>query len=97
MQTISIDAIPDVILIVGRDGTIESANQAVSELFGYEVDEIVGRKVELLVPRRFRNHEAIRENYQAHPVKRPMGKLQQVFGLHKDGSEIPVESVAAAD
>ena len=91
VQTISINAISDGILIVGRDGTIHSANEAITALFGYEAGEVIGQKVELLVPRRYRDHQTIREDYQRHPVQRPMGKVQEVFGLHKDGREIPVD------
>jgi len=88
---IPIDDIPDAILRVDREGTILAVNAAAVELFGYECDELVGRKIELLVPRRYRNHYKTRQAYQDNPLARPMGKVQQISGLRKDGSEVPVD------
>jgi len=90
-ETIGIDDIPDGVLVIGRDGRILAMNSVVTDLFGYDRDELVGETVESLVPERFTNHTAIREQYQANPVKRPMGKLQQIYARHKDGREVPVD------
>ncbi|MFZ2103095.1 MAG: EAL domain-containing protein [Oricola sp.] len=90
-EMISIDEIPDAVFVVDRDGTICTVNAVVSALFGYRPDELVGEKVEILVPGRYRNHEKTRERYQAKPFARPMGRLQQIYARRKDGSEFPVD------
>ena len=49
-------------------------------------------KVEILIPDRFRYpHERHRERFQADPVARPMETGGDLWGLRKDGSELPVE------
>lgn len=90
-ETININEIPDGVLVIGREGRIVAANAMAVELFGYEPDELVGQTVELLVPQRFKAHAKIRERYQADPVTRPMGKIQQIYGRHKEGREIPLD------
>jgi len=90
-DTIGIDEIPDGVLVIGRDGRILAINAAIVDLFGYDYADLVGEMVEQLVPSRFRNHANIRKRYQAHPVTRPMGNLQQIYGRHKDGHEIPID------
>ena len=89
--TLPIDDIPDAVLRVDRNGTIRAVNRVAVDLFGYGRDELIGQKIELLVPSRYDSHASTRREYQKSPHKRPMGKLQQIFGLHRDGSEIPVD------
>ncbi|MAS06694.1 MAG: hypothetical protein CL534_18685 [Ahrensia sp.] len=90
-RDIPIDDIPDAVLRVGRDGTILAVNAAALEMFGYERDELIGRKIELLVPRRYGDHAKTRQAYHDNPQTRPMGKVQQICGRRKDGSEVPVD------
>ena len=60
--------------------------------FGYTREELVGMKVEELVPKRLRGaHPSHRENYQAHPRERQMGAAMELSGLRKDGTEFPVD------
>jgi PAS domain S-box-containing protein len=83
---------PDAIVGVDRDGRITVANAQVEALFGYTGSELVGERVELLVPDRFRNvHPAHREAYLADPRTRPMGAALELFGRRKDGTEFPAE------
>ena len=83
---------PDAIFVTQPDGVIRAANPRASELFGYSEAELIGRKVEALVPERFRRHHPThRENYHAHPRARQMGAALNLFGLRKDGTEFPVD------
>src|ERR1700683_3832309 len=83
---------PDAILVTDAQGIIRAANPRAAELFGYEPCELIGMAVEALVPARFRGrHPAHRENYSAHPRTRQMGAALNLFGLRKDGMEIPVD------
>ena len=87
-----VEAAPDAMVIVARDGTIELVNAQMVRLFGYERDELVGQKVEMLVPARFRaRHEQHRSGFLDKASVRPMGAGQELAGLRKDGSEFAIE------
>ena len=88
---ISIDDIPDGVIICDRAGTIQAFNGALEQSFGYSGEELIGRKIEILVPERFAAHAELRETYVQNPVSRPMGSIQRTFGRRKDGSEIPLD------
>ena len=87
-----VEVAPSAIIAVDRDGKIDLVNAKAQELFGYREEELLGYPVEMLVPERFRNvHAKYRQNFLAHPTSRPMGAGRNLFGVHKDGYEIPIE------
>ena len=81
------------IISVGQNGEIVLVNQFALKQFGYAEDELIGKKIELLVPKRYHtNHEKHRANFHAYSAhSRPMGSGMDLFGIKKDGSEFPVE------
>lgn len=80
------------ILVVNERGEIVRINPSAEKLFGYEKDELLGKKVETLIPRKsVKRHEMHREKYNTNPHARAMGKDIELFGLKKDGKEFPVE------
>lgn len=81
------------ILIVNSKGEIILVNNFLLNQFGYSgAAELIGRKIELLIPSRFHKHHAgYRENYTSHPQNRPMGLGLDLFGIKKSGEEFPVE------
>lgn len=82
----------EAILMIDRSGTIEFANHAAVELFGYEAEELMGSAIEVLVPERFRaRHVQLREAYAQGPAPRRIGNGRMLFGRRKDGSEFPIE------
>ncbi|MGB5106816.1 MAG: PAS domain S-box protein, partial [Candidatus Zixiibacteriota bacterium] len=87
-----LDSAPDAIVIVDQKGAITLLNAQAQFLFGYSPDELLGRKIEVLVPQKFRdNHTGQRIEYFANPRKRPVNAGFELFGLRKDGSEFPAE------
>src|SRR5258706_10610506 len=87
-----VEAAPSAMIAVDRDGKIDLVNAKAQELFGYYEEELLGRSVEMLVPQRFRSgHPNYRQSFLAQPISRPMGAGRDLFGLHKDGHEVPVE------
>ena len=90
--TAIIESAPTAMVMVDDHGRIVLLNRAAETLFGYAREELLGQAIEVLVPRRFRGqHPSLRSGYFAAPVPRPMGAGRDLFGLRKDGSEVPVE------
>ena len=89
---VAVEAAPNVMIIVDHTGTIVLANSQAEVLFGYNRAELVGQPIELLVPERYRSrHPEHRRTFFADPSARLMGAGRDLYGLHKDGHEIPVE------
>lgn len=80
------------IVVVDDKGEILRINPSAEKLFGYEKKEVVGKKVEVLVPSRYlKSHTEHRQNYNHNPHARSMGLGLDLFGRKKDGTEFPIE------
>jgi PAS domain S-box-containing protein len=87
-----LDALPDAVVMVDHEGRIAEFNARAQGLFGYAPEEIIGERVEVLIPERFRNgHVTERDRYAKSPFVRPMGVDTKLFARHKSGREFPVE------
>ena len=87
-----LEAAPDAMVVVNERGEIVLVNSQTEELFGYEAGELIGQRVERLIPERFHvAHEGHRDGYAAEPHPRPMGAGLDLFARRKGGSEFPVE------
>jgi two-component system, cell cycle sensor histidine kinase and response regulator CckA len=79
-------------VLVDSDGRIVLVNREIERLFGYSRDELLGLSIDVLVPERFRGrHPSFRGHFYEAPEVRAMGAGRELFGLRKDGAEIPVE------
>jgi PAS domain S-box-containing protein len=87
-----LEAAPDAIIGVDREGRILLLNLVTEKLFGYKREELLGQTVDILVPDALRaGHAQHRAHYWEHPVIRPMGSGLALHGRRKDGSSLPVE------
>ena len=87
-----LESSPDGILVADADGSITLVNARMEEMFGYERTELIGQPIEMLMPEGSRDrHRVDRKSYSDAPRARPMGAARSLFGLRKDGSELPVE------
>ncbi len=80
------------ILIVDERGAIREVNPAALRMFDYKKEELVGQRVEVLVPDQLRKtHESHRDHYNKSPHARAMGVGMNLLGRKKDGMTLPVE------
>jgi len=80
------------IVSVDANGTIVTANRALEMMFGWPVGELIGQRIERLLPMALRErHQQDRSAYFAAPHPRPMGGGLLLVGERKDGSTFPVE------
>jgi PAS domain S-box-containing protein len=87
-----LESAPDAMIIVDDNGEIAIVNGQTERMFGYDRAELLGKKIEMLLPDRVRDsHVTHRENYTGSPRIRPMGAGLELVARRKDGSEFPVE------
>jgi PAS domain S-box-containing protein len=87
-----LEAAPDAVVVIDKDGRMILVNTQMEKLFGYKREELLGQQIEMLVPDRFRQrHPGHRKNFFAGAHARPMGAGLDLCGRRSDGSEFPVE------
>ncbi len=87
-----LDALPDAILAVNQNGIILQLNSQTEALFGYTRGELIGQRIEILVPDQQREaHKHHRTLFTGTPKARQMGAGLELCGRRRDGTEFPVE------
>ncbi len=86
------EAAPSGILTTDRNGVITSVNKKITNIFGYEESEIIGKKIEILVPQEIhQQHEAEVADFAKSGTKRVMANGRDVLGVRKDRTTLPLE------
>lgn len=89
---LAVEACPTGMVMTDDAGTIVLTNTAIERLFGYAHDELIGRRVETLIPERLRReYLQQRAAFALNPQARRVQPNRELFGLRHDGTEIPVE------
>jgi len=87
-----VEATPNAMVVVDRKLRIRLVNSRTENLFGYRRAELLNQPIEMLVPARYRTRHAEHVvGFLAAPESRAMGAGWELFGLRKDGTEVPVE------
>ncbi len=87
-----LESAPDPMVIVDGRGKITLVNARTEKVFGYTREELIGQRVEIIVPEKFRErHVGHRQRYSNCPAPRAMGENLELHGRRKDGTEFPVE------
>ncbi len=80
------------VIVINDKGEIAIVNPSTEKLFKYEKSELIGKKMEVLVPKLFSGLQTVyRENFNQNPYTHSMGGGMDLYGARKDGSEFPVE------
>ncbi|MGL3606194.1 putative bifunctional diguanylate cyclase/phosphodiesterase [Rhizobium sp. G187] len=80
------------LIVTDRDGDIRFANPAFCEMFGYTIEQLLGRPITMIIPERMRGaHTAGMENVAGGAKPGLGGKSVEVFALKSDGTEFPIE------
>lgn len=86
------DNVADGIVISDEFGRIVFVNPALTRIFGYPPEELVGQSVNMLMPSPYRErHDEYVEQYMRTRDSRLMGRSRELVGMHEDGREIPID------
>ncbi len=87
-----VESAPNAMVLVNNSGFISLVNKETEKLFGYNRLELIGSKLEILIPDRFKEeHPTQRSSFFKSPQTRSMGAGRDLFALKKDGTEVQVE------
>lgn len=87
-----INASLDVIISINEKQEILLWNDASSKTFGYMEDEVLGKPITLIIPKKYhRKHKNGMRRFIKTGKAKLIGKVVEVEGIKKDGSLFPIE------
>lgn len=82
----------DAIILIDEGGVIRRANRATERMFGYPVDQLIGRNVKMLMPLPDSDqHDQYLQRYHQTDEVRIIGSGREVEALRSDGSRFPIQ------
>jgi PAS domain S-box-containing protein len=91
-MSLILEASPNAVVLANEEDQVVLVNARAENIFGYRRNDLVGQKIEILVPERFRtSYQAYRAQFLGAPIARARGSGRELFVRRKDGSEFPVE------
>ncbi len=86
------EGVSEGIIVVNTKQEIVATNTSSVEMFGYGNDELLGKPLDTLIPRRYhKNHDHHVDHFIKKSEKRQMGHGRNLQGIRKNGEEFPVE------
>jgi two-component system, LuxR family, sensor kinase FixL len=87
-----LETVPDAMIVIDEDGSVQSFSSAAERLFGYSRPEVLEKNVKMLMPSPYReNHDDYMKRYLRTGERRIIGIGRLVVGERKDGSTFPME------
>src|SRR5450759_4609393 len=86
-----LEAVPDALVGMDQKGVIRFVNRQTESLFGYDRDQLIGQRIETLVPESlWQIYAEHRQDYFADPRARSTGLDLELSGRHQDGTRFPI-------
>lgn len=87
------EGVSEGIIVVNKDQIVVASNSSSEQMFGYTKDELVGKPLDVLIPKRY-HHRHVKhvEGFITKNEKRQMGHDRELFGVRKNGDEFPLEA-----
>ena len=80
-----------IVTVTGIDGIIQSVDKGCCTMFGYEMHELPGKPIKILVPTPYKEqHDSYLDNYHRTGKAKIVGKVRSLEGQHKDGTIFPI-------
>ncbi len=87
-----LDTLRDGLVSIDETGHITLFNRAAEDIFGYGAEELIGQKVNLLMPPPYsEEHDRYIEAYRTTRVPQAIGRIREVWGRRKSGEIFPLE------
>ncbi|MGE5303737.1 MAG: PAS domain S-box protein [Alphaproteobacteria bacterium] len=87
-----IETTEDAVIAIDRKSQIALFNPAAENIFKYSAEEVIGKKINILMPEPYRSeHDRYIDRYERTGVTRAIGKIREAAGLRKNGEVFPIE------
>ncbi len=88
----TVEALPNGLIVIDPDGRIDMMNAEAERILGYDRAELVGRSVELLLPKQQRDRfERLRARFMRGAERHARGSRLEISAIRKDGSSVPID------